>query len=233
MVAELTPDNLRQPRMDAGDTDAERVVLSTVPPADPSMVPMPEPEVRQSLSAYLAATGGSERFGVNLTLIVDQSRRLDAALDAGCRVVSLWQGNPVPYVRRAKDAGATVFWTVTGPVEAAQAADLGVDFIEGGYPLSNPKDFEYFREVKRLCLRHARVAAFGMTRRKNARAEDDTCIRALLDAQTTLVTLVGPEGARRAAQRHLDAAMDALRAAPASGDALARFADGIFAGLRG
>jgi len=48
MVAELTPDNLRQPRMDAGDTDAERVVLSTVPPADPSMVPMPEPEVRDA-----------------------------------------------------------------------------------------------------------------------------------------------------------------------------------------
>src|SRR5262245_39379946 len=69
--------------------------------------------------------------------------------------------------------------------------DLGIDFIEGGYPLSNPKDFEYFREVKKLTLKHARVAAFGMTRRKNARAEDDTCIRALLDAQTSLVTLVG------------------------------------------
>ena len=94
-----------------------------------ALMHMPEPEVRQSLSAYLAATGGGERFGVNLTLIVDQSRRLDAALDAGCRVVSLWQGNPAPYVRRAKDAGAIVFWTVTGPVEATRAADLGVDFI--------------------------------------------------------------------------------------------------------
>src|SRR5215212_2202783 len=69
--------------------------------------------------------------------------------------------------------------------------DLGIDFIEGGYPLSNPKDFEYFREVKKLSLKHARVAAFGMTRRKNARAEDDTCIKALLDAQTSLVTIVG------------------------------------------
>ncbi len=69
--------------------------------------------------------------------------------------------------------------------------DLGVDFIEGGYPLSNPKDFEYFQEVRKLTLRHARVAAFGMTRRKNARAEDDTCIKALLDAGTSLVTIVG------------------------------------------
>src|SRR5213596_263221 len=69
--------------------------------------------------------------------------------------------------------------------------ELGVDFIEGGYPLSNPKDFEYFQEVRSLPLRHARVAAFGMTRRKNVVASYDTCIRALLDAQTSLVTLVG------------------------------------------
>ena len=46
--------------------------------------------------------------------------------------------------------------------------ELGVDFIEGGYPLSNPKDFEYFQEVRKLPLKHAKVAAFGMTRRKNA-----------------------------------------------------------------
>src|SRR5262245_30930332 len=69
--------------------------------------------------------------------------------------------------------------------------ELGIDFIEGGYPLSNPKDFEYFQEVRKLPLRHTRVAAFGMTRRKNAEAAQDTCIRALLDAQTSLVTIVG------------------------------------------
>src|SRR5207302_2274095 len=64
--------------------------------------------------------------------------------------------------------------------------DLGIDFVEGGYPLSNPKDFEYFREVKKLQLRHARVAAFGMTRRKGVSAAEDTCIKALLDADTGL-----------------------------------------------
>ncbi len=69
--------------------------------------------------------------------------------------------------------------------------ELGVDYIEGGYPLSNPKDFEYFREVRKLPLKHARVAAFGMTRRKNARAEDDPCLKALLDAETPVVTIVG------------------------------------------
>ena len=51
--------------------------------------------------------------------------------------------------------------------------ELGVDFIEGGYPLSNPKDFEYFHEVKKVPLKTSRVAAFGMTRRKNVRAEDE------------------------------------------------------------
>jgi 2-isopropylmalate synthase len=69
--------------------------------------------------------------------------------------------------------------------------DLGVDFIEGGYPLSNPKDFEYFQAVRDLPLRHARVAAFGMTRRKGVNPAEDTCLKALLDAQTSLVTIVG------------------------------------------
>src|SRR5436305_69143 len=69
--------------------------------------------------------------------------------------------------------------------------ELGVDFIEGGYPLSNPKDFEYFHEVAKLPLRHAKVAAFGMTRRKGVSPADDTCLKALLDARTSLVTIVG------------------------------------------
>ena len=68
---------------------------------------------------------------------------------------------------------------------------LGFDYIEGGYPLSNPKDAEYFRGLKELKLRHAQVVAFGMTRRKGIRPEDDTGLRALLDAQTSVVTIVG------------------------------------------
>ena len=57
-----------------------------------ALMHMPETEVRQMLSGHIAATGGGDRFGVNLTLINDQTRRLDAALEAGCRIVSLWQG---------------------------------------------------------------------------------------------------------------------------------------------
>lgn len=69
--------------------------------------------------------------------------------------------------------------------------DLGVDFIEGGYPLSNPKDFEYFREVRKLELKHAKVSAFGMTRRKGILPADDICLKALLEANTPIITIVG------------------------------------------
>jgi len=69
--------------------------------------------------------------------------------------------------------------------------DLGVDYIEGGYPLSNPKDAEYFQAVKDIPLKHAKVCAFGMTRRKNSDPSGDTCLSALLDAKTPVVTIVG------------------------------------------
>ena len=68
---------------------------------------------------------------------------------------------------------------------------LGVDFIEGGYPLSNPKDAAYFQQVRDLKLKHARVSAFGMTRKRDIQAKDDIGLRALVDAGTTVVTLVG------------------------------------------
>jgi 2-isopropylmalate synthase len=69
--------------------------------------------------------------------------------------------------------------------------ELGVDYVEWGYPLSNPKDFEYFQEVRNLQLKHAKVAAFGMTRRKNTRAEEDTCLKALVDSRAKVITVVG------------------------------------------
>jgi len=68
---------------------------------------------------------------------------------------------------------------------------LGIDYIEGGYPLSNPKDAAYFRAVRDLNLGHSRVSAFGMTRRKGIAAEDDTGLKALVAAETPVVTIVG------------------------------------------
>ncbi|HYE20608.1 MAG TPA: hypothetical protein VEA69_19325, partial [Tepidisphaeraceae bacterium] len=74
---------------------------------------------------------------------------------------------------------------------AAKLDDLGVDYVEGGFPLSNPKDEAFFKEVRGLKLKNAKVAAFGMTRRRGVRAEDDPGMRALLAAETPVVTIVG------------------------------------------
>ncbi len=68
---------------------------------------------------------------------------------------------------------------------------LGVAYIEGGWPGSNPKDAAYFDAVRDLDLKHARIAAFGSTCRKNSQPADDPNIRALVDAQTPVVTVVG------------------------------------------
>ena len=68
---------------------------------------------------------------------------------------------------------------------------LGFDYIEGGFPASNEKDARYFRRVAALNLSHIKVCAFGMTRRRGVRAADDPGIKALLDAETPVVTLVG------------------------------------------
>lgn len=69
--------------------------------------------------------------------------------------------------------------------------EFGFDFIEGGYPLSNPKDEEYFRRVADIDLQHARVAAFGMTRRRGVAAEDDVGMQALRDSRAPVCTVVG------------------------------------------
>jgi 2-isopropylmalate synthase len=70
--------------------------------------------------------------------------------------------------------------------------ELGVGYIEGGWPGANPKDAEFFRRAADgdLTLRHATLAAFGATRRAGRRAADDPQVRALLDARTPVVTLV-------------------------------------------
>jgi 2-isopropylmalate synthase len=68
---------------------------------------------------------------------------------------------------------------------------LGVDYIEGGFPLSNPKDAAFFKETAGMKFQNAKISAFGMTRRRGIKAEEDPGMNALLDAQTPVVTLVG------------------------------------------
>ena len=74
---------------------------------------------------------------------------------------------------------------------ARRLDELGVDYIEGGFPLSNPKDAAFFKDIRDTPLKNAKVSAFGMTRRRGIKAEDDPGMKALLDAQTPVVTLVG------------------------------------------
>ena len=68
---------------------------------------------------------------------------------------------------------------------------FGVPFIEGGYAGANPKEDEFFRKVRSLDLNNSVVTAFGNTRRTGVRPEDDLTLRALLSAETQVVTLVG------------------------------------------
>jgi len=69
--------------------------------------------------------------------------------------------------------------------------ELGIDFIEGGWPGSNPKDSEFFARAQNLKLTYSTLVAFGSTRRSNCRTEEDLNLQALLKAKTKVVTIVG------------------------------------------
>ncbi len=82
---------------------------------------------------------------------------------------------------------------------AAKLDELGIDFIEGGFPGSNPRDHEFFQRARgELKLGHARLVAFGATRRAGVRADDDPGLRALLEAGTETVTIFGKSWQRHA-----------------------------------
>ncbi|MGI6686300.1 MAG: citramalate synthase [Bacillota bacterium] len=68
---------------------------------------------------------------------------------------------------------------------------LGISYIEGGWPGSNPKDIEYFRRVQKLSLKHAKITAFSSTRRPGIKIEEDANIRELINAGTKVVTIFG------------------------------------------
>ena len=82
--------------------------------------------------------------------------------------------------------------SVEDKVKIARVLDgLGVHYVEGGWPGSNPKDAEFFSRLARGGLSRAKVAAFGSTRRAGVRCADDPSIQALVAAETPVVTLVG------------------------------------------
>lgn len=88
--------------------------------------------------------------------------------------------------------GEGIAFSVADKLRIVEKLDqFGVDYIEGGFPGSNPRDISFFAEAQKLKLRHARLAAFGATRRANARAEDDAQLRTLLDSGMPVLTIVG------------------------------------------
>jgi len=69
--------------------------------------------------------------------------------------------------------------------------EFGIHYIEGGWPGSNPKDLQYFKEVKKLSLKNSRIVAFSSTMKLHSDPDKDEIIKAILDANTKYVTIVG------------------------------------------
>jgi len=87
--------------------------------------------------------------------------------------------------------GAGISLSLQDKVDVARRLDaFGVDYVEGGWPGSNPKDAQFFEAIREEPLRHARVTAFGSTRRAGIRAEEDRNLRLLVDAGTPAVAIV-------------------------------------------
>src|SRR5262245_2938578 len=88
--------------------------------------------------------------------------------------------------------GESVNFSVADKCRIAYHLDaLGVDFIEGGWPGSNPRDVEFFEAAKSLKLEHARITAFGATRRKSETCETDPSVQSLIRAETPVITVFG------------------------------------------
>jgi 2-isopropylmalate synthase len=83
---------------------------------------------------------------------------------------------------------------------ARRLDELGIHFIEGGWPGSNPKDVEFFEKARKLKLKNSVLVAFGSTRRPRAKARTDANLLALADAGTRVVTIVGKSSALQVTQ---------------------------------
>src|SRR5215469_17264780 len=88
--------------------------------------------------------------------------------------------------------GEAVSFSVDDKLIIAKKLDeLGIDYIEGGWPGSNPKDKDFFHRARELELRHSKLTAFGATRFARNPVEEDRNVRALIDAGTPVVSIFG------------------------------------------
>jgi 2-isopropylmalate synthase len=101
---------------------------------------------------------------------------------------------------------------------AQQLDELGAEFIEGGWPGSNPRDMAFFERARTFELEHARIAAFGATRRKGLSCDKDKSLQSLLAAETPVVTIFGKswvlhvtEALQTSREENLDMIQDSVR----------------------
>ncbi|MFH0847086.1 MAG: citramalate synthase [Chloroflexota bacterium] len=97
--------------------------------------------------------------------------------------------------------GEGISFSVVDKLKIAEKLDeLGVHYIEGGWPGSNPKDIEFFRAARKLRLGHAELVAFGSTRHPGSKPEGDANLLALAQAGVKIATLVGKSSALQVKQ---------------------------------
>lgn len=88
--------------------------------------------------------------------------------------------------------GEGISFSLEDMVKIAKRLDAaGFDYVEGGWPGSNPKHEEFFQAIKSVPMKHAKIAAFGSTRRANLRAEDDPNLLALVESGAPVATIFG------------------------------------------
>jgi len=88
--------------------------------------------------------------------------------------------------------GTGISFSVLDKIRVAEKLDeFGIHYIEGGWPGSNPRDAAFFEEAAKHTWKHAKISAFGMTRRGKMKVEEDPQVQLLLDAKTPVVCIVG------------------------------------------
>lgn len=136
--------------------------------------------------------------------------------------------------------GEGVSFSAADKILLAKRMDaFGIDYIEGGWPGSNPRDMEFFDLARNLELKHARLTAFGSTRRANLDAHQDPQLQTLLDAETPVVTIFGKswllhvtEVLRTTAGENLEMIEDSVRFLKDAGREVVYDAEHFFDGYR-
>ncbi|MFH0887346.1 MAG: citramalate synthase [bacterium] len=130
--------------------------------------------------------------------------------------------------------------TVEDKIKIAKLLDkLGIHYIEGGWPGSNPKDIEFFKKIKDEKLKHAKMVAFSSTRRAGKTAANDPNIKALLEAETPAVSIFGKswdlhvrEALRVSLEENLEMITDTIKYCKSKGREVIYDAEHFFDGYK-